>query len=218
MDKLIDATAEHRDQIDESFLSPSARIRLAGTGQGAGQEPSGTLGGGSVGLLAVACGIAVANAYYAQPLLVEIGQSLRLSDLAVGLIPALTQIGVAAGVLLLLPLGDVIPARRLLTVAIIFQAIALAATSLAPSGSVLIAMSLVIGFFGITPYVLPPYATLRTSAQRRGHVTALLVQGIIVGMLLAILLDMARRLPTFQTEPSSSAFAPTSGPGWQRST
>ena len=42
-----------------------------------------------------------------------------------------------------------------------------------------------VGFFGITPYVLPPYATLRTPLAQRGRVTALLAQGAIVGMLLA---------------------------------
>jgi len=54
-----------------------------------------------------------------------------------------------------------------------------------PSGSLLIALSFTIGLFDITPYVLPPYATLRTPAQRRCHVTALLAQGVIIGMLLA---------------------------------
>ena len=42
-----------------------------------------------------------------------------------------------------------------------------------------------VGFFGIAPYVLPPYATLRTPIAQRGKVTALLAQGVIVGMLLA---------------------------------
>jgi predicted MFS family arabinose efflux permease len=144
-----------------------------------------TLSRGSISILAAACGLAVANANYSQPLLVDIGQSLDLTDGAVSLLPALTQLGVSAGILLLLPLGDTIPTRRLLSVAISIQALALAATSLASTGTMLLATGLLVGFFGITPYVLPPYATLRTPMERRGRVTALLAQGVIVGMLLA---------------------------------
>ena len=108
----------------------------------------------SISILAAACGLAVANANYSQPLLVDIGQSLHLTDSAVSLLPALTQLGVSAGILLLLPLGDTIPTRRLLSVAISIQALALAATSLAPTGTMLLAAGLLVGFFGITPYVL----------------------------------------------------------------
>jgi predicted MFS family arabinose efflux permease len=147
-----------------------------------GGEP---LSRGSISILAAACGLAVANANYAQPLLVSMGQAFHLSDAVVGLIPALTQFGVAAGILLLLPLGDTVPVRRLLTVAVVVQSLALAAIALAPDGTALLGLSLAVGFFGITPYLLPPYATLRTPPERRGHVTALLAQGVIVGMLLA---------------------------------
>jgi MFS family permease len=161
---------------------PPAEIRLSRHPR---QSSPGTLGRGSIRVLAAACGIAVANANYTQPLLVDIGQSFGLSDATVGLIPALTLFGVAAGVLFLLPLGDFISARRLLTVTIVLQIAVLAATAIAPSGPVLIALALLIGFFGITPYVLPPYATLRTPLEQRGWVTALLAQGVLVGMLLA---------------------------------
>jgi predicted MFS family arabinose efflux permease len=136
-------------------------------------------------MLAAACGLAVANANYAQPLLVAMGQSLHLSESMLGLIPALTQFGVTFGIAFLLPLGDVVPARRLLTVTIILQAAALTGVALAPDGTSLLLMSLMVGFFGIAPYVLPPYATLRTPLSQRGRVTALLAQGVIVGMLLA---------------------------------
>jgi predicted MFS family arabinose efflux permease len=152
----------------------------------AGASTSEPLSRPSISVLAAACGLAVANASYSQPLLVDMGKSLHLANSVVGLIPALTQLGVSAGILFfLLPLGDVVPARRLLTAAIIVQALALIATSLAPNETTLLAFSLLIGFFGITPYVLPPYATLRTPFEQRGRVTALLGQGVIVGMLLA---------------------------------
>ncbi len=110
-----------------------------------------SLSRGSIMVLAAACGLAVANTNYVHPLLVDIGRSLALSDGTVGLIPALTQLGVSAGILFLLPLGDIVPAQKLLTVAIAVQAIALFGIALTPDGSALLALSLLVGFFGITP-------------------------------------------------------------------
>jgi predicted MFS family arabinose efflux permease len=152
---------------------------------GVRQDSAAPLSRGAIAMLAATCGLAVANANYAQPLLVAMGQSLQLSESMLGLIPALTQFGVTFGIAFLLPLGDVVPARRLLTVMIILQAAALAGLALSPNGTSLLLLSLLVGFFGITPYVLPPYATLRTPFAQRGRVTALLAQGVIVGMLVA---------------------------------
>jgi len=67
----------------------------------------------SVGLLAVASAIAVANAYYIQPLLVEVGGALSISSGFAGILPGLSQIGLACGLAFLLPLGDIISARDL---------------------------------------------------------------------------------------------------------
>jgi MFS family permease len=168
-------TALHAQQ--EAVAAPPA--------VGTQQESATPLSQAAIAMLAASCGLAVANANYAQPLLVAMGQSLLLPESLLGLIPALTQFGVTFGIALLLPLGDVIPARRLLTVTIILQAAALAGVAFAPDGTSLLLLSLMAGFFGITPYVLPPYATLRTPLAQRGRVTALLAQGVIVGMLLA---------------------------------
>ncbi len=75
----------------------------------------------AVGLLAVASAIAVANAYYIQPLLVEVGGALSISSGLVGILPGLSQIGLACGLAFLLPLGDIISARRLLLTIIPIQ-------------------------------------------------------------------------------------------------
>ena len=170
------------DHATAVLARPPAAAQLPA---GTRQDSATPLSRGAIAMLAATCGLAAANANYAQPLLVAMGQSLHLSESMLGLIPALTQFGVAFGIAFLLPLGDVMPARRLLTVTIILQAAALAGLALAPNGTSLLLLSLMIGFFGIAPYVLPPYATLRTPFAQRGRVTALLAQGVIVGMLLA---------------------------------
>ena len=139
----------------------------------------------TVGLLAVAASVAVANAYYIQPLLLEVGAALSISPALVGVLPALSQIGLACGLAFLLPLGDIVSARRLLLAVIPVQVAALVLFATSGSALAVAAASLLIGVFGITPYVLPPYASLHVPASRLGHVTGVLTRGIIVGILLA---------------------------------
>jgi hypothetical protein len=69
--------------------------------------------------------VAVANAYSIQPLLVEVGGVLSISSGLVGILPGLIQIGLACGLAFLLPLGDIILARRLLLTVIPMQIAAL---------------------------------------------------------------------------------------------
>ena len=83
------------------------------------------LSDGAVGLLAVAAAVAVGNAYYIQPLLVEVSGALSISSSLIGILPALSQIGLACGLAFMLPLGDVISARRLLLWVIPIQIAAL---------------------------------------------------------------------------------------------
>ncbi len=143
------------------------------------------LGDRAVGLLAVASAIAVANPYYIQPLLVEVGGALSISNGLVGILPGLSQIGLACGLAFLLPLGDIISARRLLLTAIPLQVAALVLFAMSGSVLTVAAASLLIGLFGIAPYILPPYVSLRVPASRVGQVTGMLTRGIIVGILLA---------------------------------
>ena len=139
----------------------------------------------AVGLLAVAAAVAVANGYYIQPLLVEVGGALSVPSGLVGVLPALSQIGLACGLAFLLPLGDTVPARRLLLTVIPIQIAALVLFATSRSALTVAAASLLIGLFGITPYILPPYASLHVPSSRLGQVTGMLARGVIIGILLA---------------------------------
>ncbi len=143
------------------------------------------LGDRAVGLLAVASAVAVANAYYIQPLLVEVGRALSISGGLVGILPGLSQIGLACGLTFLLPLGDIISARTLLLAVIPIQIAALVLFATSGSALAVALASLLIGLFGITPYILPPYASLRVPVSRLGQVTGMLARGVIIGILLA---------------------------------
>jgi MFS family permease len=77
-------------------------------------------------LLALSCGVIVANIYYAQPLVGPIAAELGLSPQAAGLIVTMTQLGYGAGLLLIVPLGDLIEDRRLVLSVMALGALALA--------------------------------------------------------------------------------------------
>ena len=57
-------------------------------------------------LLASGAGLSVASIYYSQPMLGIMGGSFHASIADTGLVPTLTQLGYALGILFLTPLGD----------------------------------------------------------------------------------------------------------------
>ena len=66
--------------------------------------------------MCAASAVAVANIYYCQPLLSEIGRSLGVSDRAIGYLPMWTQAGTALGMFAFVPLGDMFPRRKLIVI------------------------------------------------------------------------------------------------------
>ena len=109
-----------------------------------GQKPAGIDRATTV-LLATACGLIVANLYYAQPLIGLIGPSIGLSRPAAGTIVTLTQLGYCAGLLLLVPLGDLLENRRLVLRTLACVVVALIGAALAPTASLFLTAALLIG-------------------------------------------------------------------------
>src|SRR3954471_1754623 len=88
---------------------------------------------GATGLLATATGLCVANLYYGQPLLDAIARGLHTSSSTAALLITLTQVGYAVGLLLLLPLGDLVDRAKFVPLMSLTTAVALAVMALAPS-------------------------------------------------------------------------------------
>ncbi|MDR3710761.1 MAG: MFS transporter [Capsulimonadaceae bacterium] len=136
-------------------------------------------------LLATACGLIVANLYYAQPLAGPISRALGLSPVAAGLIVTMTQLGYGIGLLLIVPLGDLIENRRLILTVTGACAVALIVGALARSPSQFLAAALLIGFSSVAVQIIVPYAAHLAPDATRGRVVGNVMSGLMLGIMLA---------------------------------
>ncbi|MEU5092679.1 MFS transporter [Streptomyces sp. NPDC021356] len=143
------------------------------------------LPGWLVVLLATSCGLTVANLYYAQPLLEMLRRAFQLQDSTAGLLSTLTQLGYAAGMVFLVPLGDRIENSRLVSVLLTVTALAMAAGGLAPTFTVLLIAALVAGATSVVAQVLVPYAADLAPDHLRGAVVGKVMSGLLAGILLS---------------------------------
>jgi predicted MFS family arabinose efflux permease len=136
-------------------------------------------------LLAVACGMAVANIYYSQPLLGLISSAFGVSQGRTELVVTLTQLGYAVGLFLLVPLGDLLENRALASRTLLVTAAALLATGLSPDFGVFLVLSVVVGMSSMVAQILIPYAAHLAAPQERGKVVGTVTAGLLLGILLA---------------------------------
>lgn len=136
-------------------------------------------------LLATIAGVSVANIYYNQPLLESLRVSYKRDAAWVGVVPAATQLGYAAGMLLLAPLGDRFDRRRLILLQIAGLGLALGVAALAPSLAVLAMASLVIGVLATIAQQAVPFAAELAPPAERGHAVGTVMSGLLLGILLA---------------------------------
>jgi predicted MFS family arabinose efflux permease len=136
-------------------------------------------------LFAVAGGAAVANLYYAQPLLDEIGRSLHVRAGSVGLLVTVTQLGYASGVFLVVPLGDTMNRRRLIPAIMACSAVALIAAALAPAFWTLLIALAAVGLTSVTGQLLTPLAGDLANDGQRGRVVGTVVSGLLTGILIS---------------------------------
>ena len=136
-------------------------------------------------LFATAGGIAVGNLYWSQPLLDFIATDLQAPTASAGLLVTATQLGYAAGILLIVPLGDVVDRRRLLPAMMLCASLALLLCALAPTIGLLLMTVTLLGFTTVGGQILTPLAGDLAEDARRGHVVGTVASGIIIGILLS---------------------------------
>jgi predicted MFS family arabinose efflux permease len=140
---------------------------------------------GLIALFAIATGQAVASNYLAQPLLDTIGHELHVGSGVAGLIVTMAQAGYAAGLIFLLPLGDLFERRRLITTLAVITAAGLAAAALAPSAGLFMAAAGLVGLTSVMAQILVPFAATLSSDADRGRVLGTVMSGLLLGILLA---------------------------------
>ncbi len=136
-------------------------------------------------IMALACGAIVANLYYAQPLVGPISGALHLPVRLSGLVVTLAQLGYGAGLLLVVPLGDMLENRRLVAITLTVAGLGLAGVALSDSTDTFLVASFVVGFGSVATQVLVPLAAHLAPDAQRGRVIGNVMGGLIAGIMLA---------------------------------
>lgn len=147
--------------------------------------PKSPLSGAVVLLFAIACGLSVANVYYAQPLLDAMAMTFSMDPATVGIVISLTQVGYGVGLLLLVPLGDLLNRRYLIVCQMLLSTCAVLLVALSSGSLWFLAGLLLTGLLAVVAQVLVAYAANLARPEQRGHVVGLVTSGIVVGLLLA---------------------------------
>lgn len=136
-------------------------------------------------LFAVTAGTMVANLYYVQPLLAAIGESFGCSVTSAGYLVTFTQLGYALGLLLVVPLGDVLDRRQLLSGMLGVCVASLLAAAASPGFISFAAASLLAGCCSSAAMVVIPYVASKAAEASRGRYIGQVMTGLLLGILLA---------------------------------
>lgn len=134
-------------------------------------------------LLAVICGIAVASVYAGQPVLGPMGRDLGVPADAVGWFVGVGQLGYLVGLVVLVPLGDMLDRRRLITVHLVLLAAGLMVVATAPAAWVAFGGLAVVGVFAVVVQTTVAYASALSAPSERGRNLGIVTSGVVIGIL-----------------------------------
>ena len=140
---------------------------------------------GPLPFLGLACAVGVSSIYYNQPLLPEMAAGFHSRPEHIGFVAVATQVGYACGLLLFVPLGDVVERRALMMRMYGMVAVALLLAALAPTLLWLIAASMLVGLFASVTHIALPIAPDLVDETQRGRAIGIVMTGLLLGILLA---------------------------------
>jgi predicted MFS family arabinose efflux permease len=158
-------------------------MRSAGSAQSESATPQ--LSNRLVTLMAVATGAIVANLYYSQPLLHQIATSFHVGSAASALVVTCTQVGYAAGLLFVVPLGDLRPRRSLTVAMFVLTAGFLAVAAVSPTLWLFEIAAVAIGCTSVAGQIMIPFAADLADPGRQGRIVGRMMTGLLIGILLA---------------------------------
>jgi len=140
---------------------------------------------GLIFLLATAVGMIAANLYYAQPLVAMISAAIGLPAEAAGLVVTLTQVGYGLGVLLIVPLGDIVENRRLILLMLSVTVLGLLGLAFVTQMIPYFIAAFATGLGTSAVQILVPYSAHFAPEAKRGAVTGSLISGLMIGIMLS---------------------------------
>ncbi len=166
---------------DPAMSSPRSSSPSASALPASPSTPSTSL----IVLLAASAGLGAASLYYSQPILAPLADDLKASTGHIGAVPMLTQLGYAAGILLLTPLGDRFDRRRVILTKFVLLVVTLLLNGLAPGLVPFLVASALLGLTAtLAQDVVPMAATLSPPAER-GRIVGQVMTGLLLGILLS---------------------------------
>jgi len=149
------------------------------------RSPSDQLSAPLVLLFAFGTAVSVATLYLNQPLLHLLGRDLQANERTIGLLVTFTQLGYAAGIFSLVPLGDTLNKKKLILGKLAVLLVALLAAGMAQNVFQLVLASLAIGVFSTAAQDFLPLAAELAEPQRRGQVVGTVMGGLLLGILVS---------------------------------
>jgi predicted MFS family arabinose efflux permease len=160
-------------------MTSQSRPAPASAGLGGGRLRTLTL------ILAIASGVSVANIFYSQPLLDLIAGSFKVSDGTASIVVTVTQLGYAAGIIVLMPLGDLVESRALASRVLVVTAVAAAVVALTTSWPLFLLFSAVLGFTSVVAQIVVPLAAHLAPEGQGGRYVGQVMSGLLLGIMLA---------------------------------
>ncbi|MEW1838994.1 MFS transporter [Nonomuraea angiospora] len=142
-------------------------------------------------LLALVCGVAVGNVYFPQAVGPSIATGLGIAPEEAAQVVTATQVGYTTGIILLVPLGDRVPYRRLIVILLMLTGLGLLAAAGAPGLVALLVAGVLVGVTTVVAQIIGPMVAGLVDADRRGLVSGTLLAGSLGGMLLSRVLGGA---------------------------
>lgn len=136
-------------------------------------------------LMALACGLCAGANYFNQPLLNSIAQAFGVPESRSSMTVTIAQVSYGLGLLLLVPLGDMLARRRLAVVMMMLAAAGLFLSGFSASFSWLLVGTLMTGLFSVAAQVLVPMAAALAAPGASGRAVGLVMSGLLMGILLA---------------------------------
>jgi predicted MFS family arabinose efflux permease len=136
-------------------------------------------------LLAVSCGVVVANIYYAQPIIQFISADLHISSNFSGLLTTLTQIGYGAGLFFLVPMADLYKSKRIIVLLLGVTILSLVGVIFSTNGILFLFVVTIIGIGASAAQMLVPLTMKIVPKEKAGNYIGKVMSGLLIGIMIA---------------------------------